>query len=65
MTLGDVLEMMRRADKVTVHDSERHNTLFTGCACHMPIEKKGLMDRKVGQFYPELLDGLHIILKGG
>lgn len=64
MTLGDVLDKMRRADKVTVFAGNGNgDRLFAGCAYQISITKRSLMDRKVKEFYPELLDGLHIYLK--
>ncbi len=64
MKLRDVLDKLRRADKVTVFDGgANRDRLFTGCACELSITKQSLMDRKVKQFYPELLDGLYIHLK--
>ncbi len=65
MKLRDVLDKLRRADKVTVFDGDvGHNRLFTGCACQLSVKKRSLMDRKVKEFHPELLDGLYIYLEG-
>ncbi len=64
MTLGDVLDKMRRADKVTVFAGNGSgDRLFVGYVYQMVITKRSLMERKVKQLYPELLDGLHVYLE--
>ena len=66
MTLRDVLDKLRRADKVTVFDGgANRDRLFTGYVCQLSVTKQSMMDRKVKEFHAELLDGLHIYLEEG
>lgn len=66
MKLRDVLDKLRRADKVTVFDGgANHDRLFTGCVCQLSITRQSLTNRKVKEFHPELLDGLYIYLEEG
>lgn len=66
MKLRDVLDKLRRADKVTVFDGGvNQDRLFVGCASQLSITKQSLMNKKVKKFHPELLDGLYIYLEEG
>lgn len=61
MKLLDVLQKLRRADKVSVF--ENGFILYTGTVNRV-IFNKELTDREVKNFHPELLDGLYVYLKG-
>lgn len=61
MKLLDVLQKMRRADKVSVF--EKGLTLYTGNVNQLIFNNK-LTSREVKNFHPELLDGLYIYLEG-
>ena len=61
MNLQDVLQKLRRADKVTVFENDI--TLYRGYVNQLIFNTK-LTGREVKNFHPELLDGLYIYLKG-
>jgi len=63
MKLKDVLEKIRRADKITVFRKEY--MLYCGDANQGRFCLAKEMGCEVESFHPELLDGLHIYLKGG
>lgn len=60
MKLQDVLEKLRRADKVTVRDGMK--ILFCG-GVNQCIFENDLISREVDGFYPETLGGLIVNLK--
>ena len=61
MNLRDVLQKLRRADKVTVFENDTN--LYRGYVNQL-IFNKELIDREVKNFHPETLDGLYIYLEG-
>lgn len=61
MKLQDVLEKLRRADKVTVIDQKGHQ-LFCGTVNQITYREE-LADKEVDIFYPEMLHGLVVNLK--
>lgn len=60
LQLRDILEKLRRADKITIEDGPE--TLFIGNA-NQCIFYKELADREIDSLYPELLGGLIVNLK--
>lgn len=60
MKLQDVLEKLRRADKVTVRDGME--ILYCGSA-NLCFLEKDLISREVDSFHPELLYELIVNLK--
>ena len=63
MKLEDVLDKIRRADKITVFLGTQ--MLYTGDANQGRFCLAKMMGCKVKNFHPELLDGLYIYLEGG
>lgn len=60
MKLQDVLDKLRRADKVTVRDGPE--ILFCG-GVNQCVFEKDLISREVDNFHPETLGGLIVNLK--
>lgn len=61
MKLQDVLEKLRRAEKITVKD-QKGSQLFCGTVNRIAYRKE-LVDREVDFFYPEILHGMVVELK--
>lgn len=60
MKLEEILEKMRRADKLAVE--ENGFTVFDGNVNECSFQKN-LLEREVDEFYPEMFGKLLVILK--